>query len=101
MIDPIIHPINRFKICATLNAYGAVDGDMRKEMKFSALRERVQISDATLSKQLSALEEAGYISRYRDYGSSRSKDTVWIMLTAKGKAAFEDHLATLREMAGG
>ena len=100
MIDPVIHPINRFKICATLSAYGAVEGEIRKEMKFSALRDKVQISDATLSKQLSALEEAGYISRFRDYGTTRAKDTVWVMLTAQGKGAFDNHLATLRELAG-
>lgn len=99
-LNPVIHPINRFKICATLNAYGAADATMRMEMRFSSLRDETGLSDATLSKQLNTLEEAGLVSRFREYGSSRSKDTVWVMLTAEGREAFANHLAALREMAG-
>ncbi|WP_257183309.1 transcriptional regulator [Corynebacterium cystitidis] len=100
MIDPVIHPINRLKICAALNAAGAVEGDVRYEMRFSALRDAVEVSDATLSKQLGALEEAGYITRSREYGASRAKDIVWVTLTTKGKEAFDGHIAALREIAG-
>lgn len=99
-LDPVIHPLNRFKICAVLNAAGAVEGAINKEMRFAAIRDKVNQSDATLSKQLSALEKEGYISRFREYGSSRGKDTVWVMLTAKGKAAFDSHLAELKTLAG-
>ncbi len=99
-LDPVIHTLNRFKICAALNAFGAGEGQVRKEMKFAALREEVGISDATLSKQLGTLEDHGYVSRFREYGSSRGKDTVWVMLTTAGKSAFEGHLAALREMVG-
>lgn len=98
-LDPVIHPLGRFKICAALSAYGAVAGEVRKEMRFSALRDAVEMSDATLSKQLSALQEAGYIERFREYGSTRAKDTVWVMLTASGKQAFDAHLAALRAIA--
>ena len=69
-------------------------------MKFAVLRDRTELSDATLSKQLGALESAGYVTRFRQYGTSRAKDSVWVALTESGKAAFGGHLAALKELAG-
>ncbi|SDS32676.1 transcriptional regulator [Corynebacterium timonense] len=99
MIDPVIHPLNRLKICAALRAGGATEGTTRREMKFSRLREVTDLSDATLSKQLTALEQHGYISRFREYGSSRAKDSVWVTLTRAGERALEGHLAALDKLA--
>lgn len=99
-LDPVIHPINRLRICAALKAGGATDGTVRKEMKFAHLRELTDLSDATLSKQLTALEEHGYITRFREYGSSRAKDTVWVTLTGAGLAAYDAHIEALRQLAG-
>lgn len=52
MIDPVIHPLNRLKICAALRAGGATEKGTRREMRFSRLRDITELSDATLSKQL-------------------------------------------------
>ncbi|WIM67222.1 transcriptional regulator [Corynebacterium breve] len=101
MIDSVIHPINRLKICAALNAAGAVEADVKYEMRFADIRDAVDISDASLSKQLGVLEEAGYVTRFREYGLSRDKDTVWVTLTRRGKEAFDAHLVALREIAEG
>ena len=47
-LDPVIHPLNRFKICATLTAFGATQGgEVNREMKFAVLRDRTELSDAT------------------------------------------------------
>lgn len=73
----------------------------RREMKFSALREATRLSDATLSKQLTTLEQNGYVSRFREYGSSRAKDTVRVTLTKEGERAFHAHVAALHELAAG
>lgn len=101
-IDPVIHPLNRLKICAALYHAGAVEKQTsRQEMRFSALKDTADLSDSALSKQLDRLEEHGYVTRFREYGSSRVKDTVWVTLTAKGAAAFERHTAALRDIAGG
>lgn len=101
-IDPVIHPLTRLKICAALYHAGAVEKQTsRHEMRFSALAETAALSDSALSKQLATLEEHGYVTRFREYGSSRAKDTVWVTLTAPGAAAFERHTAALREIAGG
>lgn len=99
-LDPLIHPLPRFKVCATLRAAGAVEGPVRREMRFRALRDATELSDASLSKHLAALEEASYVTRFREYGSTRAKDTVWVMLSDAGRAAFDDHLTALRELAG-
>lgn len=101
-IDPVIHPLARLKICAALYHAGAVEKlSSRHEMRFSALKAQADLSDSALSKQLATLEEHGYVTRFREYGSSRAKDTVWVTLTATGAQAFENHTAALREIAGG
>ena len=101
-IDPVIHPLARLKICAALYGAGAVEKQTsRHEMRFSSLKDKADLSDSALSKQLDRLEEHGYVTRFREYGSTRAKDTVWVTLTATGAHAFENHTAALREIAGG
>ncbi|MDU0478246.1 transcriptional regulator [Staphylococcus chromogenes] len=95
-LDPVIQPILRTKIMATLCAVNAVPND--KEMKFSRLRELVDCSEASLSKQLGVLEKEGYITRMREYGSSRAKDTVWVSLTEKGQQQYKNHVAALKTL---
>ena len=63
-LDPVIHPINRLKICATLFHSGATDG---RQMKYVVLAELTELPADTLSKQLKHLEDSGYISRTREY----------------------------------
>ena len=100
--DPVIHPLARLKICAALYGAGAVEKQSsRHEMRFGALKDKVDLSDSALSKQLATLEEHGYVTRFREYGSTRARDTVWVTLTATGAQAFENHTAALREIAGG
>lgn len=98
-IDPIIHPLPRLKICAALARVGAMNMPLGNEMAFGALRDAVGLSDASLSKHLSTLEEVGYIRRFREYGSARKADTVWVSLSEKGAAAFQAHVAALRKIA--
>lgn len=59
-----------------------------------------ELPAATLSKQLSALESHGYVTRSRDYGSTRAQDVVWVALTEAGEAALSGHLVAQREIAG-
>lgn len=98
MLDPVVHPLGRLRICAALRSAGAVEG--RAQMRFTELRRIVGMPDSALSKQLTALEGAGYVRRHRDYGVVRSRDVVWMALTPTGLAAFESHLITLREITG-
>lgn len=59
-----------------LNAAGATQGEVHREMKFATLRDHLGVSDATLSKQLGYLENADYVHRNREYGVSRDRDVV-------------------------
>ena len=97
MLDPVVHPLGRLRVCAALRSVGAVQG--RAQMSFAKLREAVGVSDSALSKQLTALERSGYARRRRSYGFTRSEDVVWVALTPAGLAAFESHLAALRKIA--
>lgn len=100
-IDPVIHPINRLRICAALDAAVTTEDERLpdREMKFAVLRDLTELSDATLSKQLGVLESHGYVRRFREYGSSRAKDTVWVSLTKAGACALRGHLAALSQIA--
>ncbi|MHA7726330.1 transcriptional regulator [Corynebacterium hesseae] len=97
-LDPVIHPINRLKICATLYSAGATEG---RQMKYGQLAELTELPADTLSKQLKHLEDHGYISRTREYGSIRAKDAVWVTLTEEGAQAYVQHVEALKAMTEG
>lgn len=103
MLDPVIHPLPRLRICASLRAAGAVEHVPRhaesRQMRFAELRQAAGLSESALSKHLSTLETAGYVLRHRSYGSVRGDDVVWVALTDAGLRAFEGHMASLREIA--
>lgn len=81
--DELIHPSTRLSIVSLLAATDWVE--------FGFLRDRVGLSDSALSKQLSTLEDAGYVSVDRSV-----RRRVRACLTARGRAAFQGHVAALR-----
>ena len=83
------HPV-RFSIIALL---GAAD-----RAEFGFVRDQVEISDSMLSKQVSALEQAGYIKVHKGFIGKRAR--TWLSLTAQGRRRFERHLSALRQIAG-
>jgi DNA-binding MarR family transcriptional regulator len=68
------------------------------EAEFSAITALVEISAATLSKQMTVLEEANYVGVRKGYIGRRPR--TWLFLTATGREALAAHLAALREIAG-
>ncbi|RDH79218.1 ArsR family transcriptional regulator [Mycolicibacterium moriokaense] len=84
--DELIHPSTRLSLVAVLAAVDWVE--------FSYLKESLQMSDSALSKQLSILEDAGYVTTERRLTASRRK--VYARLTDAGRTAFEGHVAALR-----
>lgn len=81
----------RFSIVATLA--GA------EQAEFSFVRDTVEVSDSVLSKQVATLESAGIVKVKKGYVGKRPR--TWLSLTAFGRRAFQDHLAALRDIAGG
>ncbi len=68
------------------------------EAEFALVRDEVEVSDSVLSKQVSTLEQAGYVRVRKGYVGKRPR--TWLSLTRAGRAAWTAHLAALREIAG-
>ena len=81
--DELIHPSTRLSIVSLLAAADWVD--------FGYVRDQLGLSDSALSKQLSTLETAGYVSVDRT-----DRRRVRAGLTQDGRAAFQGHVAALR-----
>jgi DNA-binding MarR family transcriptional regulator len=83
--DELIHPSTRLSLVALLAAADWVD--------FAFLRDQLGLSDSALSKQLSTLDEAGYVTIDRPVANRRRR--VRARLTAEGRMAFDGHVAAL------
>ena len=88
--DELIHPSTRLSIVALLAGADWAD--------FSFLRDRLEMSDSALSKQLSTLEEAHYVDIARPVRERRRR--VRARLTPVGREAFHGHVAALRQIVG-
>lgn len=86
--DELIHPSTRLAIVALLAAADWAE--------FAFVRDRLELSDSALSKQLATLEEAGYVDIERPVRDSRRR--VRARLTPAGRAAFDGHVAALRQI---
>jgi DNA-binding MarR family transcriptional regulator len=86
--DELIHPTTRLSLVALLAAADWAE--------FAFLRDQLDLSDSALSKQLSTLEEAGYVHIDRPLRDRRRR--VRARLTAAGATAFQGHVAALREI---
>ena len=84
---PLTSPV-RLSIMAALTG---VD-----DIEFGALRDAVEVSDSTLSKQLAALETDGYVQLRKGYVGKRPR--TWVKATKPGRQAFEEHVAALRDL---
>lgn len=87
--DLLASPV-RFSIVAAL---ASVD-----EAEFAHVRDRVELTDPTLSKQATQLEAAGLVKIRKGYVGKRPR--TWLSLTTDGRKRFGAHLAALREIAG-
>lgn len=86
--DELIHPSTRLALVALLAAADWAE--------FAFMRDRLELSDSALSKQLSTLEEAGYVDIERPVRDRRRR--VRARLTPVGRAAFDGHVAALRQI---
>ncbi len=87
-LDDLVHQPVRFSLLA-----GLAQAD---ELEFRFMRDTLQISDSLLSRQASTLEQAGYIAIRKGHVGKFPR--TWLKLTPAGRTAFNEHLATLREI---
>jgi DNA-binding MarR family transcriptional regulator len=88
--DDLIHPSTRLSIVSLLAGADWVE--------FAFLRDQLGLSDSALSKQLSTLEDAGYVRIERPVSDHRRR--VQARLTPAGLSAFHGHVAALRAIVG-
>lgn len=89
LFDPLIHEPTRLQLC------GLLVGE--EEVEFAALRERLELAESALSKHLSALRTAGYVTVERRFGAGHGR--AYAALTDRGRHAFCGHVAELQRLA--
>lgn len=89
-----IHAPLRLRICGLLRPVDQLD--------FAVVRDTLELSDASLSKHLTILTDAGFTSRTKGASTERTdaRRMTWLSLTPLGKRTFDAHMAALREIAG-
>lgn len=90
-LDMVLHPPARLQIAAVLAKVS--------EAEFARLRAITGVADSVLSKHLSALVEAGYVTLRKAPNGGRQR--TWAALTGAGSRAFDGHLAALQALASG
>lgn len=95
VFSELIHAPIRLRICALLRRVA--------ELEFAALRESLQLSDATLSKHLRLLADAALITLRKEASPARAdaRRLTWVTLTPEGRIAVERHLTALARIADG
>ncbi len=93
--DEVVHAPVRLRVCGLLAA--------AEEVEFSVVRDAVDVSDATLSKHVKVLADAGYAAVRKAPSSVRTDARLltWLRLTPAGRRAFSAHVAALRAIAQG
>ncbi|BAU84942.1 marR/emrR family transcriptional regulator protein [Streptomyces laurentii] len=89
-LAPLLSSAVRLSIVAALAATEKAD--------FGYVRDLVEITDSALSKQVSRLEEAGWVTVEK--GQIGRRPRTWLRLTGEGTAAYRRHLAALAAIAG-
>jgi DNA-binding MarR family transcriptional regulator len=89
--DELIHAPTRLSIVALLAAC--------EWAEFTFVRDSIGMSDSALSKQISTLEQAGYVT-VRKTGAGRNRRTQ-VRLSPRGRRAFSSHAAALQQLIAG
>ena len=88
VFDEVIHAPQRLRICAMLSA--------AEKVEFGLLQEHLELSKSALSKHLTHLAEAGYVTQRRAVRDSRQR--LWLALTPAGTRAYAAHVQALRQI---
>ena len=89
-LDTVIHAPKRLAAMAMLDATDGTD--------FAFLREHLQLSESDLSKQMSALQAAGYVKVSKS-GRGRGSRTTYA-ITRAGRTAYRRHRTALVDLIG-
>lgn len=87
VLDPVIHPVLRLRLCAMLAEAEEVD--------FGVVQQHLAVSASNLSKQVKHLADQGYVVQRRD---ELDKRRAWLALTPVGRERYRAHVAALRRL---
>jgi len=87
-LDPAIHQPARLGILTAAAEVERID--------FVSLRALLELTDGNLSRHLTTLEEAGYVTQEKGYEGRRPR--TWIAITRAGREALAAEIAALREI---
>jgi DNA-binding transcriptional ArsR family regulator len=87
--DAVLHPPARLQIAAVLA--------QAQEAEFALLKEITGTSDSVMSKHLSAMADAGYVTLRK--AASDGRQRTWAKLSSCGRAAFRRHVKALERLA--
>jgi DNA-binding MarR family transcriptional regulator len=87
-LDNAVHQRARLGILTVLAGADRVD--------FTFLRETLALTDGNLSRNLTVLETAGYITIEKGFEGRRPR--TWITATQDGRQALADEISALREI---
>ena len=86
--DEVIHAPTRLAIVSLLAA--------TRWAEFKFIRDRTGMSDSALSKQLTILEEAGYVTIRKAFVGKFPRTSA--ALSKQGRAAFKGHVSALQQI---
>jgi DNA-binding MarR family transcriptional regulator len=87
-LDDLIHQRSRLGIMAVVTGARRVD--------FRFLKETLELTDGNLSRHLTTLEEAGFVSITKGFEGKRPR--TWIQATKLGRGAFSSEVERLRQI---
>jgi len=87
--DAVLHPPARLQIAAVLA--------QTREAEFALLKEITGTSDSVMSKHLSAMADAGYVTLRK--AASHGRQRTWAKLSSSGRSAFRRHVKALEVLA--
>ncbi|UCG60153.1 MAG: transcriptional regulator [Phycisphaerales bacterium] len=93
-LDNVIHQPVRLQIMSLL-----VTLDEGEQVNFTYLRKLLKLTDGNLGAHLSKLENAGYAKMEKTFVARKPR--TYISVTGRGRDAFEEHVAALREITEG
>lgn len=86
-VDPFLHTPARLGVMSLLAPAQWVD--------FSFLRDSLETTDSALSKQVAALEDAGYVDVRKEHAPRRRTS---VRMTPGGRIAFDAYIDTLERI---
>lgn len=93
-LDNIIHQPVRLQIMSSL-----VTMDPGEQVDFVYLRKMLKLTDGNLGAHLTKLAGAGYIKVEKTFVDRKPR--TFVSITGKGRDAFTEHTAALKQIIGG